>query len=127
MKFQSCTIANVGIFLRRLRVFHYTSCVIKCCVAYKRAAFDVIQADAITLAPYMGLDSVKPFSENKSKGCFVLCKTSNPSSKDMQELTVNGQYLYQHVAKLADDWNENNNIGLVVGATDVEVEVYTVD
>lgn len=90
--------------------------------AYATSAFEIFRADAITLAPYMGRDSIDPFSQDPVKGCFVLCKTSNSSSGDLQTLkcTSQGTLLYEKVALLAQTWNQNNNIGLVVGATDIE-------
>ncbi|RHY89123.1 hypothetical protein DYB37_004347 [Aphanomyces astaci] len=91
--------------------------------AYASAAFHSAKAHAITLAPYMGKDSIDPFinmSEYPEKGCFVLCKTSNPSADDFQTLTLaDGSLLYESVAKKALAWNTHDNIGLVVGATDV--------
>jgi len=102
--------------------------------AYAKSTFDVLGAHCITLSPYLGKDSIEPFIQNSEKGVFLLCKTSNPGSGDLQDLIVtadngpqtmvNGQpstvYLYEHVAKLAQQWNTKNNIGLVVGATHVE-------
>ena len=72
----------------------------------------------------MGRDSIDPFSQDPQKGCFVLCKTSNPSSSQVQGLVCSGRSarcVYEEIAHLAQTWNENDNIGLVVGATDVEV------
>tara|TARA_B110000116_G_C16742202_1_gene539113 strand:+ start:394 stop:1134 length:741 start_codon:yes stop_codon:yes gene_type:complete len=75
-------------------------------------------ADAITVNPYMGLDSLSPFLSRTKAGIFVLCKTSNSGGSDIQNLILStGIPLYEHVAKLANEWNENNNVGLVVGAT----------
>ena len=102
--------------------------------AYAKSTFEALGANCITLSPYLGKDSIDPFIQNSEKGVFLLCKTSNPGSGDLQDLrvttdngpqtTVNGQpstvYLYEHVAKLAQQWNTKNNIGLVVGATHVE-------
>ncbi len=91
--------------------------------AYASAAFATTKAHAITLAPYMGRDSVDPFVDihmYPEKGCFILCKTSNPSANDFQTLTLqDGALVYEHVAKKAMSWNTHDNIGLVVGATDV--------
>jgi uridine monophosphate synthetase len=91
-------------------------------VAYAESAYDQYKADAVTVNPYMGTDSVSPFTSNATKGCFVLCKTSNPSSKDMQELKLDsGEALFERTARLAaEQWNGNNNVGLVVGATDID-------
>ncbi len=95
--------------------------------AYAKSAFETIGAHCITLSPYLGKDSIDPFIQNSEKGVFLLCKTSNPGSGDLQDLMVtidNGAssmvYLYEHVARLAQQWNTKNNIGLVVGATHVE-------
>lgn len=85
---------------------------------YAKESFDRYQADAVTVNPYMGFDTIKPFAEYKDKGVFVLCKTSNPSSSDFQNLKIEGQFLYQRVAeKCIQEWNQNQNMGLVVGAT----------
>jgi len=98
--------------------------------AYAVSAFEELNADAITLSPYMGWDSLSPFIDKAKghgavKGAFVLCKTSNPSSADIQTLKTvgNGQCVYERVAALTvpgQDWNRHSNIGLVVGATDIE-------
>jgi len=91
--------------------------------AYAEAVFDRLGADAVTLSPYLGSDSLAPFLRHADKGCIVLCKTSNPGSADLQELQLaSGGPLYLEVARRArDDWNSNANIGLVVGATYPEV------
>lgn len=88
--------------------------------AYARAAFDVLGADAITLSPYLGSDSLEPFTRDPARGAFVLCKTSNPGAEELQSLRVGGQALYEVVAAQARTWNTNRNVGLVVGATDAE-------
>jgi uridine monophosphate synthetase len=86
--------------------------------AYAASAFENLDADCITLSPYLGQDSIDPFIQNSEKGVFLLCKTSNPGAGDLQDLTLeSGEPLYIHVAKLAQQWNTKNNIGLVVGAT----------
>ncbi|WP_049969823.1 orotidine-5'-phosphate decarboxylase [Haladaptatus cibarius] len=75
-------------------------------------------ADAITVNPYMGRDSLDPFLSREDKGVFVLCRTSNPGGTDIQDLELaSGESLYEWVASLADLWNANENVGLVVGAT----------
>jgi orotidine-5'-phosphate decarboxylase len=75
-------------------------------------------ADAITVNPYLGRDSLEPFLQRAEKGVFVLCRTSNPGGADLQDVTLDsGEPLYQRVAALADLWNANGNVGLVVGAT----------
>lgn len=75
-------------------------------------------ADAITVNPYMGRDSLEPFLSHESAGVFVLCRTSNPGGSDLQDLELaSGEAVYERVAALADLWNGNDNVGLVVGAT----------
>jgi len=89
--------------------------------AYAKSAFESLGADCITLNPYLGKDSIDPFIGYKQKGVFLLCKTSNKGSGDLQDVTLsNGETMYVHVAKLAEAWNEKNNIGLVVGATHID-------
>src|SRR6056297_2764762 len=79
------------------------------------------KADAITVNPYMGRDSLQPFLANEEAGVFVLCRTSNPGGADIQDLELaTGEPVYERVAALADLWNENDNVGLVVGATQPE-------
>jgi orotidine-5'-phosphate decarboxylase len=87
--------------------------------AYAEALFDRIGADAVTLSPYLGGDALEPFLERPDKGCFILCKTSNPGSGDLQDLRLaSGEPLYMAVARLAEQrWNGRQNAGLVVGAT----------
>lgn len=85
---------------------------------YAREAFERYGADAVTVSPYMGFDSVEPYLEWQDKGCIVLCRTSNAGGSDLQFLQVNGRPLYQHVADLvANKWNRNGQCSLVVGAT----------
>lgn len=92
--------------------------------AYAVAAFDQVRAHAITLAPYMGQDSIDPFVRGRpERGCFVLCKTSNPTANDLQTLPLalpSKHLLFEHVAAKCAEWNAEDNVGLVVGATDVE-------
>ncbi|MFM2310475.1 MAG: hypothetical protein RLY87_2597, partial [Chloroflexota bacterium] len=90
--------------------------------AYASAAFDYLKADAITLNPYLGGDSLEPFLQKPERGSFLLCRTSNPGSTDLQELVLaDGRPLYLAVAQLAQNqWNGNDNVGLVVGATQPE-------
>jgi uridine monophosphate synthetase len=89
--------------------------------AYAKSAFEFLGADCITLSPYLGKDSIDPFIQNSEKGVFLLCKTSNPGSGDLQDIVLaDGDLLYEHVAKLAQTWNAKNNIGLVVGATHID-------
>lgn len=84
---------------------------------YAIAIFDTIGFDAITVAPYMGRDSIQPFIQNDEKGAFVLCLTSNTSASDLQFSKKGDDFLYEYVAKLSVELNTRNNIGLVVGAT----------
>lgn len=85
---------------------------------YAREAFERYGADAVTVNPYMGFDSVEPYLEWKDRGVIVLCRTSNPGGSDLQFLNADGKPIYQHVAKLvADKWNTNGQCALVVGAT----------
>lgn len=89
--------------------------------AYALSAFTRLGAHCITLSPYLGRDSIDPFLHDHEKGVFLLCKTSNPGAADLQDLRLeNGDRLYEHVARLAQDWNQANNVGLVVGATQPE-------
>ena len=92
--------------------------------AYARACFEDLKADAVTLSPYLGRDSVEPFARYTDKGLFVLCHTSNPGAAEFQELEIvdwrsldrePNQPLYVHVARAAARWAPN--VGLVVGAT----------
>jgi len=75
-------------------------------------------ADAITVNPFLGRDSLEPFLQHEEKGVFVLGRTSNPGGADLQDLELaSGEKLYERVVHLADRWNDNGNVGLVVGAT----------
>ena len=86
--------------------------------AYVREAFDRYGADAVTVNPYMGADSVQPFLTRPDRGALLLCRTSNPGAKDFQDLSFDGLPLYRHVAKhAAQHWNRHGNLMLVVGAT----------
>jgi orotidine-5'-phosphate decarboxylase len=85
---------------------------------YAREAFERYGADAVTVNPYMGFDSVAPYLEWKDRGAIILCRTSNPGGSDLQFLNADGRPIYQHVAQLvAEKWNTNGQCGLVVGAT----------
>ena len=105
--------------------------------AYAKSTFENLGAHCITLSPYLGKDSIEPFIRKSEKGIFLLCKTSNPGSGDLQDLMVldderrktqEGDLfplsafipLHIKVAQLAQQWNTKNNIGLVVGATHVD-------
>ena len=89
---------------------------------YGLEAFKRYEADAVTVNPYMGGDTVSPFTQYKDKGVFVLCRTSNEGASEFQNLTVgDGQPLYTFVAERAlNAWNKNGNIGLVLGATAIK-------
>lgn len=107
---------------------------------YAKAAFNYLDADAITVHPYLGQEALKPFLDRKDKGIIVLCRTSNPGAGEFQDLTIplgkespnlraierhlgreipsGGMPLYQYVAyRIATEWNKNGNCALVVGAT----------
>ena len=89
---------------------------------YAKEAFERYGADAVTLSPFMGFDSIQPYLKYEGKGAFLLCRTSNPGGDDLQNqrlASVEGQpLLYEHVARQAQGpWNLNGQLGLVVGAT----------
>jgi orotidine-5'-phosphate decarboxylase len=89
---------------------------------YAKEAFERYQADAVTLSPFMGWDSVAPYLKYEGKGAFLLCRTSNPGGDDLQAqrlADVDGQpKVFEHIARLAQGpWNTNGQLGLVVGAT----------
>ncbi len=85
---------------------------------YAVEAFTRYQADAVTVNPYLGGDSITPFTRYADKGVVILCRTSNAGAQDLQDLDINGQPLYVHLAhKVATQWNANGNCLLVVGAT----------
>ncbi len=87
-------------------------------LAYVRFVFEYLGADAVTLNPYLGEEALSPFLDQKDKGLFFLVKTSNPGSSEFQNLTVEGEPLYLHIARaVAEKWNRNGNCMLVVGAT----------
>ena len=94
-----------------------------CAIAYGKRFCEQYDFDAVTAHPYMGHDSIEPFLEYPGKGVFILCRTSNASAIDFQDLTVidpkSGEQKpqYQFVAEVAESWNKRGNIGLVVGAT----------
>ena len=85
---------------------------------YAIEAFERFKADAVTVNPYMGRDSVEPYLAFPDKGVILLCRTSNAGGSDLQFLDVGGEKLYERVARLAaEKWNTTGQIGLVVGAT----------
>lgn len=90
--------------------------------AYAISAFERLGADAVTLNAFLGRDSVKPFLDFPGKGAFVLCKTSNPGAGDFQDLRLieNGRTLYQEIAARVRTWGDDQQVGLVIGATQVD-------
>jgi orotidine-5'-phosphate decarboxylase len=91
--------------------------IVKTALAYAKECFEFFKADAVTLAPYMGYDSIAPFVDNyPDKGFYVLNKTSNKSSKDFQDILIDGNPLYLHVSKKITEWHKPG-LGAVVGAT----------
>jgi orotidine-5'-phosphate decarboxylase len=92
---------------------------------YAKAFFETIPFDAITVAPYMGSDSVKPFLNYKNKWTIVLALTSNEGSKDFEQLPVHENYLFEEVIKKAVEWGTENNLMFVVGATKAD-DIYSI-
>ncbi|MBN2600209.1 MAG: orotidine-5'-phosphate decarboxylase [Candidatus Thermoplasmatota archaeon] len=84
---------------------------------YAQSLFDNFKADAVTLNPYLGKDGILPFLDYKDNCSFILCRTSNPSAGDFQDLLVSSIPLYQIVAQKIREWDVNKNCGAVVGAT----------
>jgi orotidine-5'-phosphate decarboxylase len=86
---------------------------------YAREAFERYRADALTLSPFMGFDSIEPYLRYPDKGLILLCRTSNPGGSDLQaQVLASGELLYEHIARLAGGpWNAGGQLGLVVGAT----------
>ena len=85
---------------------------------YAREVFQRYAADAVTVNPYLGTDSLEPFLAHADRGVVILCRTSNPGARDLQDLEVGGRKLYQIVAEMAAKrWNSRGNCMLVVGAT----------
>jgi orotidine-5'-phosphate decarboxylase len=86
---------------------------------YAREAFERYGADAVTLSPFMGFDSIEPYLGYAGRGAFLLCRTSNPGGDDLQAQRLEGgEAVYEHIARLAHGaWNRNGQLGLVVGAT----------
>lgn len=86
---------------------------------YAKEAFERYRADAVTLSPFMGFDSIEPYLSYADKGLILLCRTSNPGGSDLQgQRLTDGSLLYEHVARLAaGPWNRHGQLGLVVGAT----------
>ena len=87
-------------------------------LGYVKAAFEVFRVHAITVHPYLGREALLPFLEDRDHGVFVLCHTSNPGAAELQELKIDGTDLYKIVAaKVSQEWDQNRNCGLVLGAT----------
>ena len=86
---------------------------------YAREAFERYAADAVTLSPFMGFDSIEPYLRYGNKGLILLCRTSNPGGSDIQaQKLASGELVYEHIARMAQGpWNRNGQLGLVVGAT----------
>ena len=92
---------------------------------YAREAFVRYRADAVTLSPFLGFDSIEPYLKHDGKGLILLCRTSNPGGADLQARrlvgepgVVAGDTVFEHIARLAErEWNRNGQLGLVVGAT----------
>ena len=87
---------------------------------YAKAFFETIPFDAITVAPYMGMDSVRPFLDYENKWTIVLGLTSNEGSKNFQQQRLHGKYLYEEVIRKTAEWGTTENLMFVVGATKVE-------
>ena len=86
---------------------------------YAKEVFDRYRADAVTLSPLLGFDSIEPYLRHSGKGIIVLCRTSNPGGDELQDLALaSGEKVYERIARLASEgWNAGGQIGLVVGAT----------
>jgi orotidine-5'-phosphate decarboxylase len=86
---------------------------------YAIEAFERYQADAVTLSPFMGFDSIEPYLRYEGKGAILLCRTSNPGGNDIQAQTLqSGEAVFEHIARMAQtEWNHNGQLALVVGAT----------
>jgi len=86
---------------------------------YAQAAFEVFEADAVTLSPYLGYDAIEPFLDFRDRAAFLLCRTSNPGARDLQDLSCEGKPLYQVVAELCRSWSGQapGELGVVAAAT----------
>lgn len=85
---------------------------------YAKAAFEVLGVDAVTVNPSLGYDAVRPFLDYTDRGIIMLCRTSNPSARDFQDLVANGEPMYMQVARKIVEWNEKHgNCLMVIGAT----------
>jgi orotidine-5'-phosphate decarboxylase len=85
--------------------------------AYAHGIFEAWGADAVTVHPYLGYDSVAPFLAHKDKEVFIVCRTSNPGAAEFQHLRSDGEALYRHVARAGVRWDHHDNVAFVVGAT----------
>ena len=89
--------------------------------AYARAMYEIWDVDIATIYAYQGSDSVEPFLKHSGRGVYIVCRTSNPSSRDIQDLIVhdaNGQArVFDRMADMADRWSKTQNVGIVAGAT----------
>jgi len=85
--------------------------------AYASALYDWLGADGVTLNPYLGIDALEPFLAYEDRTAFVVCRTSNESAGDFQDMMAGDVRLYERAAELSRDWNSRGNVGLVVGAT----------
>jgi orotidine-5'-phosphate decarboxylase len=91
------------------------------CEMYAKGIFDELKFDSVTLNPYMGFDSIEPFLKYEDKISFILVLTSNKSAENFEKIkNENGKYLYQNVLDSINNWNINNNCGIVFGATKLE-------
>jgi len=86
---------------------------------YAREVFERYRADAVTLSPFMGFDSIEPYLAYDGRGLILLCRTSNPGGNDLQSQPLaSGERLFEYIARLAaGPWNKSGRLGLVVGAT----------
>ena len=86
---------------------------------YASEAFERYRADAVTLSPFLGLDSIEPYLAHEGKGAILLCRTSNAGGADLQgQVLANGDHLFEHIARLAaGPWHREGQLALVVGAT----------
>lgn len=88
---------------------------------YAKSVFEYFNFDAVTLSPYMGKDSLRPFLDYSDKLNFILALTSNPGSNDFAKIkTEDGSFLFQRIINSVNSWNSNNNCGIVFGATNLE-------
>lgn len=84
---------------------------------YAKSLYETFKADGVTINPYLGIDGIKPFLDYKNKCSFILCRTSNPSASDLQDLKISNTPLFEVVANKIKEWNMIGNCGAVVGAT----------